>query len=76
MDVDSLSDEIVDLKAQIEDLESRLRDAQEEMDELRTKVPDLVEDAYREGFNDVRPVETEEDSWMRSLSRRNLRSLF
>ena len=73
MDVDSISDEIVDLKAQIEDLESRLRDAQEEMDELRTKVPDLVEDAYREGFNDACPEETEEDSWRRSLSRRNLR---
>jgi len=72
MDVDSISDEIVDLKAQIEDLESRLRDAQEEMDELRTKVPDLVEDAYREGFNDACPAETEEDSWRRSLSRRNL----
>jgi len=73
--MDDMRDEIADLKAQIEKLESDLETAQERIDEIIGNATDIVEDAYREGFNDARPAETEDDAWIRSLSRRSLSEL-
>ena len=73
--MDDMRDEIADLKAQIEKLESDLEMAKERINEVIGNATDIVEDAYREGFNDARPAETEDDAWIRSLSRSSLSGL-